>query len=218
MEVEDRVSQRSLDETKQYDISTSFNVGKIMPKKWGIEVPMNFSIGEQFIDPKFDPQYQDVELAEVEAANLPGNLERGTSISRDYTKRKSISFINVRKNRNPESTKSPKFYDPENLSMSYAYNEESHRDYNIERAINKTITASALYNFNFNSKPFEPFKKTKFLKKKYLKLIRDVNFNPIPKNIAINSRINRSYNQQRSRNLVEGLSAQPTPDPKEILV
>ena len=208
--VEDRVSQRSLDETKQYDISTSFNVGKIMPKKWGIEVPMNFSIGEQFIDPKFDPQYQDVELAEVEAANLPGNLERGTSISRDYTKRKSISFINVRKNRNPESTKSPKFYDPENLSMSYAYNEESHRDYNIERAINKTVTASASYNFNFNSKPFEPFKKTKFLKKKYLKLIRDVNFNPIPKNIAINSRINRSYNQQRSRNLVEGLSAQPT--------
>ena len=86
--VEDRVSQRSLDETKQYDISTSFNVGKIMPKKWGIEVPMNFSIGEQFIDPKFDPQYQDVELAEVEAANLPVTWDEALPSPRDYTREK----------------------------------------------------------------------------------------------------------------------------------
>jgi cell surface protein SprA len=69
--VEDRVSQRSLDETKEYDISTSINIGKMMPKKWGIELPMNYSVGEQFIDPKFDPQYQDIQLTDVEAANLP---------------------------------------------------------------------------------------------------------------------------------------------------
>lgn len=202
--VEDRVSQRSLDETKQYDISTSINLGKMMPKKWGIELPMNYSIGEQFIDPKFDPQYQDVELAEARESNP------NSEFARDYTKRKSISFINVRKNRNPESTKKPKFYDVENLSVSYAYNEESHRDYNIERSINKSVTASASYNFNFPSKFFEPFKETKLLKSKYLKLLKDINFNPVPKSIAINSRINRTFNQQTSRNLVEGLSAQPT--------
>ena len=34
----------------QYDISTSINLGKMMPKKWGIELPMNYSVGEQFID------------------------------------------------------------------------------------------------------------------------------------------------------------------------
>lgn len=208
--VEDRVSQRSLDETKEYDISTSVDLGKMMPKTWGIQLPMNYSIGERFIDPKFDPQYQDVELEDVEDADLPGNVPRGTDVSRDYTKRSSISFINVRKSRNPESTKKPKFYDVENLSVSYAYNEETHRDYNIERAINKNVTASASYNFNFQPKFFEPFKNTNLLKSRYLKLIRDINFNPVPKSIAVNSRINRSFNQQRSRNLVEGLSPQPT--------
>ena len=202
--VEDRVSQRSLDETKQYDISTSINLGKMMPKKWGIELPMNYSIGEQFIDPKFDPQYQDVELSEAIESNP------NSQFSRDYTKRKSISFMNVRKNRNPESTKKPKFYDVENLSVSYSYNEEQRRDYNIEKSINQNVTASASYNFNFQPKFFEPFKNTKLLKSKYLKLIKDFNFNPIPKNIAINSRINRSFNEQRSRNLVQGLSPQPT--------
>lgn len=209
--VEDRVSQRALEDSKEYDLSTSLNIGKMMPKKWGMEIPMNYSIGERFIDPKFDPQYQDVELRDVDAADLPDNgIPRGAEVARDYTKRTSISFINVRKNRNPESTKKPKFYDVENLSVSYAYNEEVHRDYNIERSINKNVTASASYNYSFKPKFFEPFKNSKLLKSKYLKLIRDFNFNPIPKSIAVNSRINRSFNQQRSRNLVEGLSEQPT--------
>ena len=208
--VEDRVSQRSLDETKEYDISTSINLGKMMPKKWGIELPMNYSIGEQFIDPKFDPQYQDIELVDVEAANLPSTLPRGTDVSRNYTKRSSISFINVRKNRNPESSKKPKFYDVENVSVSYSFNEESHRDYNIERAVNQKVSAAASYNFTFKSKFLEPFKKKELFKSKYLQLIRDINFNPVPSSLAINSRINRSFNEQRSRNLVEGLSAQPT--------
>ena len=78
---------------------------------------MNYSVGEQFIDPKFDPQYQDIELADVEAANLPSSIPRETDVSRNYTKRSSISFINVRKNRNPESSKKPKFYDVENVSI-----------------------------------------------------------------------------------------------------
>ena len=208
--VEDRVSQRSLDETKEYDISTSINIGKMMPKKWGIELPMNYSVGEQFIDPKFDPQYQDIELADVEAANLPSSIPRGTDVSRNYTKRSSISFINVRKNRNPESSKKPKFYDIENVSVSYSFNEESHRDYNIEGALSQKVMAAASYNFTFKPKFYEPFKKKELFKSKYLQLIRDINFNPLPSSLAINSRINRNFNEQRSRNLVEGLSAQPT--------
>ena len=208
--VEDRVSQRSLDETKEYDISTSINIGKMMPKKWGIELPMNYSVGEQFIDPKFDPQYQDIQLADVEAANLPSNIPRGTDVSRNYTKRSSISFINVRKNRNPASSKKPKFYDVENVSLSYSFNEESHRDYNIEGALNQKVMAAASYNFTFKPKFYEPFKKKELFKSKYLQLIRDINFNPLPSSLAINSRINRNFNEQRSRNLVEGLSAQPT--------
>ncbi|MDC0870827.1 cell surface protein SprA [Flavobacteriaceae bacterium] len=208
--VEDRVSQRSLDETKEYDISTSINIGKMMPKKWGIELPMNYSVGEQFIDPKFDPQYQDIELADVEVANLPSSIPRGTDVSRNYTKRSSISFINVRKNRNPESSKKPKFYDVENVSVSYSFNEESHRDYNIEGALSQKVMAAASYNFTFKPKFYEPFKKKELFKNKYLQLIRDINFNPLPSSLAINSRINRNFNEQRSRNLVEGLSAQPT--------
>ena len=202
--VEDRVNQRSLDETKQYDVATSINLGKVFtPKKWGIQLPMNLSIGETFIDPKFDPQYQDVELADAISQNP------NSEFSRDYTKRTSISFTNVKKNRNPNSKKKPKFYDIENVSVSYAHNKEFHRDYNIQKYINENVTASAAYNFNFQSESIEPFKNTQAFSGKYWKILKDINFNPVPKTFAINSRINRSYSEQQSRNLVQGLSPQP---------
>jgi cell surface protein SprA len=202
--VEDRVNQRSLDETKEYDISTTINLGKVLtPQKWGIQLPMSYSVGEKFIDPKFDPQYQDVTLADALEQNP------NSEFSRDYTKRTSISFINVKKNRNPNSTKKPKFYNIENLAVSYSHNKEFHRDYNIEKYINESVSASAAYNFNFDSKPIEFFKNSEKLKSKYWKFIKDLNFNPVPNTFALNSRINRSYNEQQSRNLVEGLSAQP---------
>jgi cell surface protein SprA len=202
--VEDRVNQRSLDETKQYDIATSVNLGKVLtPEKWGIQLPMSYSIGETFIDPKFDPQYQDVTLQEALEQNP------NSEFSRDYTKRTSISFINVKKNRNPNTTKKPKFYNVENLAVSYSHNKEFHRDYNIEKYINENVMASAAYNFSFDSKPIELFKNSESFKSKYWKFIKDLNFNPVPKTLAVNSRINRSYNEQQSRNLIEGLPNQP---------
>ncbi|MFT5256688.1 MAG: cell surface protein SprA [Arenicella sp.] len=202
--VEDRVNQRSLDETKQYDIATTINLGKVLtPEKWGIQLPMSYSIGETFIDPKFDPQYQDVTLEDAISENP------NSEFSRDYTKRTSISFINVKKNRNPNSTKKPKFYNVENVSVSYAHNKEFHRDYNIKKYTNENVIAGATYSYNFQSKSIAPFQKIGFLQHEYLKLIKDFNFNPIPSNVAVNSRVNRNFTEQQSRNLVEGLSDQP---------
>ena len=203
-DVGDRVNQRSLDETKQYDVATSINLGKVLtPQKWGIQLPMSYTIGEKFIDPKFDPQYQDVTLEDALEQNP------NSEFSRDYTKRTSISFINVKKNRNPNSTRKPKFYDVENVSVSYAQNKEFHRDYNIKKYINENVTASATYSYNFKGKSIEPFKNIEFLESKYFKLIKDFNFNPIPSTVAVNSRINRNSTEQQSRNLIEGLSEQP---------
>lgn len=205
--VEDRVQQRSIEEIKQYSVATNIQLGKMMPKKWNMQVPMNYSYGEEFRDPKYDPQFQDVELEDAIDKN-PNSKN-----AQDYTRRKSISFINVKKNRNPESKKKPKFYDVENFSASYAHSEEFHKDYNIESYVNKNVMAGASYNFTFVPFNIEPFKKSEGFKNRYLQFIRDLNFNPVPKTIALNSRINRNYNSQQSRNLiidpVNPLPAQP---------
>ncbi|WP_420551849.1 cell surface protein SprA [Tenacibaculum aiptasiae] len=203
--VEDRVQQRSIEETKQYSVATNIQLGKMMPKKWNMQIPMSYSYGEEFRDPKYDPQFQDVELKDALDKN-PNSKN-----AQDYTRRQSISFINVKKNKNPESKKKPKFYDVENFSVSYSHSEEFHKDYNIEKYINRNVMAGASYNFTFKPFVIEPFKSSKLFKSRYLRFIKDLNINPVPKNIAVNSRINRNYNSQQSRNLVQniGLSAQP---------
>ncbi len=207
-DVEDRVQERSFENVKQYNVSTNVQLGKMMPKKWNVQLPMNYTYGEEFRDPEYNPQYQDVKQSD--ALKSGGKLaKQNAKNAQNYTLRKGVSFINVKKNRNPESDKKPKFYDIENVSFSYAFNEEFHRDYNILKYLNQNLTTGLSYNFNFKPWVIEPFKKSSKLSNKYWRFIKDLNFNPVPKVVSINSVINRNYNIQQSRNLVPGFTEQP---------
>ena len=202
--IEQRVNERSQEDTKLYDIVTNVNMGKLLPKKWGINLPLNYSISEQFKDPKYDPQYQDVLFNDAKSVN-PKSKE-----SRDYTKRRSISLINVHKERNPSTTKKARFYNVENLAVSYAYNETYHRNYNIQKFVDQNVRASVNYNYSFEPKSLEPFKNWTLLNSKYLKFLKEFNINLIPSTISVNSNIIRSYNEQLSRSLIVGLPQLPT--------
>ncbi len=88
----------------QYDIVTNVNLGKLLPKKWGINLPFNYGVGEETITPKFHWFYQDIQLDQL--LDIPTNdaVERANIENRaiDYTKRTSLNFIGVRKEKNPE--------------------------------------------------------------------------------------------------------------------
>jgi cell surface protein SprA len=202
--IEQRVNERSQEDTKLYDIVTNVNVGKLLPKKWGVQVPLNYSISEQFKDPKYDPQYQDVLFDDAKSVN-PQSKE-----SRDYTKRRSISLINVHKERNPSNNKKTHFYNIENVAVSYAYNETYQRNYNIQKFVDQNVRASVNYNYSFEPKSLEPFKNWNLLNSKYLKFIKEFNVNLVPSTVSVNSNIIRSYNEQLSRSLIVGLPQLPT--------
>ena len=90
----------------------------------------------------------------------------------DYTKRTSINFIGVRKERT--STQKPHFYDPENLTLSYSYNEMQHRDFEVESVLDQQVRTTADYAFTFKPKNIEPFKNyltLKFEKNPYFEKI-----------------------------------------------
>ena len=202
--IEQRVNERSQEDTKSYDLVTNVNLGQLLPKNWGLKIPFNYSISQEFKDPKYDPQYQDVLFKDAVGVNPNSNK------SRDITRRRSISFINVRKDYAPNSTKKQHFYNVENLAVSYAYNETNHRDFNVEKYVDENVRASANYSFSFPQKTLEPFKNWKVVNSKYLKFLKEFNLNYLPTTIGINSTIFRTYNEQLSRNLVEGLPQLPT--------
>ncbi|MCK5815408.1 MAG: cell surface protein SprA, partial [Flavobacteriaceae bacterium] len=204
--IEQSVNQRSQEDSQLYDIVTNINIGKLLPQRAGIQLPLNYSLSEEVLNPKYDPQYQDVLFEDAVGIN-PNSAD-----SKDQTKRKSFSLINVRKERtNTNSDRKPRIYDVENLSVSYAYNEMEHKDYNVEKFIDQNVRASANYNYAFMPTSIEPLKNWGFLtKKKYLRFIQDFNFSYLPTTISVNSNIVRSFNEQRSRSLVANLPPLPT--------
>lgn len=202
--VEQRLNERTQEDLKLYDVVTNVNMGKLLPQDWGVQLPFNYSISEEIREPKYDPQYQDVLYSEAKKA------DDYKDVAKDYTKRKSISLINVRKDYNPNSSKKRRFYDVENLSVSYAYNELFHRDYNVQKFVDQHVRASAGYNFSFEPWNLEPFQNSNAFSSKYLKLLKDFNLNIVPTSFTINSNIIRNYNEQLSRSLIVGLPELPT--------
>lgn len=208
--IEQGPNERSREDIQQYDIVTNLNLGKLLPKKWGINLPFNYGVGEEVITPEYDPFQQDVRLEQMlDEAATEAERENTRQRAIDYTKRRSINFIGVKKERSPEQK--PHVYDPENITLSYSYNITEHHDYEIEDLLDQQVRTSADYNYTFRSKPVEPFKNTEFMKKsEYWRALRDFNFNYLPSDISFSTNIIRQFNRQQFRNVeVEGIPISP---------
>ncbi len=199
-------NERSREDVFQYNVVTNLSLGKLLPKKWGINLPFNYSVGEEIITPEYDPFNLDIRLDQL-VDNTADESERRNIRNRavDYTKRRSINFIGVKKERAPNQKQH--FYDPENLTFSHSYNEVNRHNYEIESFTDQLVNSAVDYTYGFQSKPIEPFKKSKrFSKSTYWKLLSDFNFNYLPTNISFSTNINRQYNKQQFRLVdVEGI-------------
>ena len=198
--------QRSIEDDLQYNIVTNMSLGKLLPKKWGLNLPFNYGIGEEFITPKYDPFYQDIELKQLISETTDATAKKNLKDRAiDYTKRRSINFIGIKKQR-AEKAK-PHFYDIENITLSGTYNQVDRHNYELENYTDQKVTTTADYAFAFKAKPVEPFKEVKMFKKSsYWKLLSDFNFNYVPTNVTFSSNITRQFNRQQFRLVdVEGI-------------
>lgn len=203
-------NERSREDMQQYNLVTNLSLGKLMPKNWRMNLPFNYSVGEETITPLYDPFNQDIKLQQV--LDITANsAERAYIKDRaiDYTKRKSINFIGVKRERSPNQKQH--LYDPENLTLSYSFNQVEKHNYEIEDYLDQQVNTTADYTFTFQPKAVEPLKNVKVLKKSsYLKMLSDFNFNYLPNNISFSSSIIRQYNQQQFRQVdVQGLKLDP---------
>jgi cell surface protein SprA len=209
--IEQGSNERSREDMQQFNIVTNLSLGKLLPKKWGINLPFNYSIGEQIITPEYDPFNQDIKLKDL-LDNTDNEAEKANFRNRaiDYTKRKSINFIGVKKERSPEQK--PHVYDPENFTFSQSYNEVKKHDFEIVDFIDLQTNTTVDYAYGFQPKAVEPFKNSKTMKKSsYWKLLQDFNFNYLPTNVNFSTNIIRQYNRQQFRQAenVQGIGLDP---------
>ena len=198
-------NQRSREELKQYGLISSLNLGQLLPNKWEIQIPVSYSISEEFSTPEYDPFYQDIKLEDrINSATRNSQKDSIKNQAISYRKVSSINLLGVKKNRSAEQKE--RVYDIENFDFSYSYNQELQHDYEIENFTKKTARVSSSYNYSFNPFVISPFKKIKFLENnKYLEWIKEFNFNPLLSSFSFDANINRTFNSQRFRDIyIEG--------------
>jgi cell surface protein SprA len=203
--IENKVAERKKETLKQYDISSSLELAKFLPQEYNIHIPMYVGYSETFITPQYNPLDPDILLKNTFGSpDIPQNVKDSIKhITQDYTKRRSINFTNVKKDKGKGSKKNH-IYDVENWAASYSYSELFKRNVNIEYNFLKDYRGGVIYNFSPTPKNIKPFAKVAFLQSKYLTLIKDINFYLMPNKLGFSTDVDRQFSTSKSRNTTGG--------------
>lgn len=224
--LEQTVMERQQKTVMGFDANSTLQLGKFFPEKWGVTLPMYVGYSETVNTPRYSPLQPDLEMNDL--PNVNKTLKKK---SQDYVKRRSINFTNVKiapkkdggggggkdeKGAPPEAgvpaapggggaggggNKKERFYNLQNFSVTYAYNEEYKRDINIDWRLHKTYLGAFDYNFQNKPKEIKPFDKIPVIKdSKYLRWLKEFNFYPSYKQLGFHTEMNRSYETSRIRN------------------
>lgn len=199
--LEQKVSERPVNSETTFNVTSSLYLGKFLPQKANIDIPMYVAYGAVIRNPQYDPLDQDVLFTKaIENAQTPAEKREIRRRSQDFTRNKSINFTNVKKNKGSGGSGKSKVYDIENFNFTYGYDEVLHRDINIEYDLVKTHRGAIGYNYSTTPKYITPFGKAQALKSKYLKPIKEINLNLVPTNLSFRTDVTRMYGEKLFRN------------------
>lgn len=192
-QIEQKVQERFRDTYWNYDLAGNIDLGKFIPEKVGLRIPMYAGITQGFSTPQYDPYELDVPL-EVKLRLIAIQDDKLDYKRQAQTRQtiKSLNFSNVRFV-SPRSDKKLRVYDPSNINLTFAYSNTLRTTPFIEKNEIRQYTARLGYNFSPQAKYFTPFGKMIKSKSKYLTLVKDLNFNFIPNNLAFSTEMSRMY-------------------------
>ncbi|NQT78316.1 MAG: cell surface protein SprA [Bacteroidetes bacterium] len=210
--LDSKISDVNLESISQFDVSTDLELGKFFPEKAGIRIPMHFDYSETHITPEYNPLDPDILLQDD--LNSYVAKDKQDSVKRlvvDYTQRKNINFMNIRKDR-VGSSKKPRVYDIENFNFTYAYSEVYARNVDIEYDLLQEYRGGFGYNFALSPKNVRPLEKIGFISKtKALTIIKDFNFYFLPKSFSFTTEMNKAYGEMKLRDKSVGdIKIRPT--------
>ena len=188
-----------------YDLATNIELGKFLPKNSGLKIPMHFDISETFSNPQYNPLNPDIYLSDdLKLYENKNEKDSILNLVQSYTRRKSLNFVNVRKEKRGNNTKN-RIYDLSNFDLTYAYNEVFYRNIDVEYNLTKSYRGALGYNYSSSPKNYIPFKKVKILNKKPFKFFGDFNFYLLPKSLSFRTDLDRGYEENLFRNKSDAL-------------
>ncbi len=209
--IDKRVSERSRETLYGVDVATNLEMGKFLPESSNIKVPLFIGYSEQVSNPQFDPLNPDIEWNDATRTLSAQERRERLKQSRTYERRRSINLTNVRVDR--AAGKPERFYDVQNLSLSYAYSDREYYDINTAFENTRTYRGSIAYLHNPKPRPIEPFKGIGFVSKsKWMKWLKEFNVNAGFKQVSLRTSVDRMYLERliRPNPDIETLPQRPT--------
>ena len=195
--IDRRVSERNRSDDGVFDISSSVELGKLLPDRSGIKIPVFINYSSQVSTPQFDPSAPDIELKTALKSMSKSQRDSIRHYAEDYTTRKSINFTNVRKVSVGPPGKNH-LWDIKNFSTTYAFNEYYNRSFITQASIQKNYKAELGYNYANQANFITPF--DKLIKSNKAALLKDINFSLLPSMLNFRINVDRLYSENTLRN------------------
>jgi len=226
--LDNRVHERSLESTTEYDFSTSLEIGKFFPDNFGLRVPFYAQYSKSIINPEFDSYDFDITKEdEFDLKSATGLTDdQINNRNQTVTTIKTFNFTNVRKDKTtakktPRSSqvdkntgggkgstnepaantapKKPKKPMPWDISNFSASYAYTEKEYR-DPLIEFERTKDYNLGLDYNySRRGGSIEPFKKLKPKALKFIKEINFNPLPNSFSVSSNIKRYISTRRFR-------------------
>ncbi|MBL0144612.1 MAG: cell surface protein SprA [Chitinophagaceae bacterium] len=198
--LEQRIAERYRDDFLQFDVSANLELGKLLPKKAALSIPVYASYTQTVSKPEYDPYDMDIKLKDKLKAAPKAQRDSIKNDAIEFTSTTTVNFTNVRKNRT--SSKKPKIYDVSNFDVSYSYLKTKTHTPLIENNEVTRHRGGLGYNFAPQPKYIEPFKwMFRKTKTKWFDLMKDFNFNLIPSQLSFRADVQRQFGAIRPRSV-----------------
>ncbi len=201
--LQDKAQQRSTADVLRGDLNATVAAEKFLPPQARLRVPVLVQVGRQTITPQYDPLDPDTKLSQSLQKFKDNNAATEyKNLVIDRTTTRSISVLNLRKERAPTQTKTHP-WDVENVAVSYAITERLHTDINTQRDYTQSYTAALAYTYQTSPRNYTPLAGVKALDNPYLKIFQQINFTPLPSRFSFRTDLDRRYNERFLQRVTE---------------
>lgn len=203
--LDSRLGDRQMSERQSLDLSTTINLHRFVPERYGWNFPLTLSMRQNESTPRFLPREGDIRFQDFQNAILGSDQDETTQRNlidaklleiQTYSENYSLNLSNISK-RNSESRITQLLLD--NTQLSYVYNTSNSRDpnnifndgWNYRTGINYRLNVS-----NVNMvRPFWYLEDVPVLRH-----ISDVGFAYLPSSVTTSATLDRRYNESQRRN------------------